>query len=64
METNFKGLNEKERDFCLKINLKPSVYLTLRREIFLEYVKNKYIKEQTISKIAAKNKNSAPRPQI
>ena len=48
METNFKGLNEKERDFCMQINLKPSVYLTLRREIFLEYVKNKYIKDQTI----------------
>ena len=66
VDPKWNGLNKKEKQFCIDLNMKPTSYCTLKRDIQFEVAKNRKVSNQFLTTLQVKNKNvpQAARAQI
>ena len=51
VDEKWSGLTKKEKTFCVELNMKPTSYCTLKRQIQLEVAKNRKITQQFMKEL-------------
>ena len=54
VDEKWKGLTVKEQSFCVELNMKPTSYCTLKRQIQLEVAKNRKITQRFMKELQKK----------
>ena len=57
VDEKWSALSKKEKSFCVELNMKPTSYCTLKRQIQLEVAKNRKITQQFIKDLQKKQLN-------
>lgn len=64
LDEKWKALNKSEKDFCTELNLKPTSYCNLKKQLQIESIKNKLVTKAFVENMAKGTTSQTVRHQV